>query len=400
MSGQPATDHDSRPAGGLPSSRPVRLVAVLTAVGALALCGAVAQASADPGGTAPDAGGVKAAAAPTTSDVGTDDAPPADLGDDAELNELTESCSAGDDVACDLLFLQSPIGSEYEEYGDTCAGRQEAGSGQWCGLGSAGSSGGPQPPDGLGTDPALDALAQSCYAGDMEACDELYGSAESDSAYQEYGDTCAGRQPPDTGSFCTALEDPVPGPAVAPTTAPGESTTSPELTTTTVFDVPASTAPDTSVPIEPGDIPAPTLDPTGLGSDSTLDALAQSCYDGDLTACDDLYRDADPGTSYRNYGDTCAGRQEAGSGIWCIDAFGSPASSPPSSEPQITDTAPTSTSTTSTTTRRPRPRRPRLDDLDDLDDSRTSSVQRRAAGHLAADDDRPRSGPATNAGAH
>ena len=102
-------------------SRPVRLVAVLTAVGALALCGAVAQASADPGGTAPDAGGVKAAAAPTTSDVGTDGAPPADLGDDAELDELTESCFAGDVVACDLLFLQSPIDSEYEEYGDTCA---------------------------------------------------------------------------------------------------------------------------------------------------------------------------------------------------------------------------------------------------------------------------------------
>ena len=77
------------------------------------------------------------------------------------------------------------------------------------------------PPEGLGTDPELDALAQSCYAGDMEACDELYGSAESGSAYQVYGDTCAGRQPENTGRFCTLLEDPVPGTGVVPTTATG-----------------------------------------------------------------------------------------------------------------------------------------------------------------------------------
>ena len=31
------------------------------------------------------------------------------------------------------------------------------------------------PPDGLGDDPALDAVAQNCYEGDMESCDALYG---------------------------------------------------------------------------------------------------------------------------------------------------------------------------------------------------------------------------------
>ena len=76
----------------------------------------------------------------------------------------------------------------------------------------------PVPPDGLGSDPELDALAELCYAGDMEVCDELYASADSGSDYQVYGDTCAGRQPPNTGSYCTALEDPVAGSVVTEST--------------------------------------------------------------------------------------------------------------------------------------------------------------------------------------
>ena len=52
------------------------------------------------------------------------------------------------------------------------------------------------PPDGLGNDPILDQYAQSCYDGDMEACDTLYNESEVDSTYETYGGTCAGRQPP------------------------------------------------------------------------------------------------------------------------------------------------------------------------------------------------------------
>jgi cytoskeletal protein RodZ len=58
-------------------------------------------------------------------------------------------------------------------------------------------------PDGLGEDPVMDAYAQDCYAGDMVACDSLYFESEPDSAYEVYGDTCAGRQPPGTDTFCT-----------------------------------------------------------------------------------------------------------------------------------------------------------------------------------------------------
>ncbi len=59
-------------------------------------------------------------------------------------------------------------------------------------------------PDGLGTDAALDRLAQSCYEGAMNDCDELYLQAPAGSAYQQYGDTCADRQAVGTKDYCAA----------------------------------------------------------------------------------------------------------------------------------------------------------------------------------------------------
>ena len=57
-------------------------------------------------------------------------------------------------------------------------------------------------PDGLGTDEAFDELAEDCFDGEMQACDDLYNVAEDDSDYRRYGDTCAGRQPEGTQRFC------------------------------------------------------------------------------------------------------------------------------------------------------------------------------------------------------
>ncbi len=37
--------------------------------------------------------------------------------------------------------------------------------------------------------------AQDCYEGDMAACDSLFLESDVDSEYEEYGGTCAGRQP-------------------------------------------------------------------------------------------------------------------------------------------------------------------------------------------------------------
>lgn len=44
-------------------------------------------------------------------------------GDDASLDALWDSCEAGDMAACDDLYFASPIGSEYEAFGDSCGNR-------------------------------------------------------------------------------------------------------------------------------------------------------------------------------------------------------------------------------------------------------------------------------------
>jgi hypothetical protein len=56
---------------------------------------------------------------------------------------------------------------------------------------------------GLGDDPALDRLAQDCHDGGMSACDVLFDQSDVDSAYEEYGDTCAGRRPAGEWAYCT-----------------------------------------------------------------------------------------------------------------------------------------------------------------------------------------------------
>jgi hypothetical protein len=63
--------------------------------------------------------------------------------------------------------------------------------------------------------------------------------------------------------------------------------------------------------------------PDGLGNDPVLDRYAQSCYDGDMTACDTLYNDSEAGSDYETYGGTCAGRQPINNSdvVYCTDAF-------------------------------------------------------------------------------
>ncbi len=42
-----------------------------------------------------------------------------------ELDRLWDRCEAGEGVACDDLWNQAPIGSEYERFGVTCGEREE-----------------------------------------------------------------------------------------------------------------------------------------------------------------------------------------------------------------------------------------------------------------------------------
>ena len=82
--------------------------------------------------------------------------------------------------------------------------------------------------------------------------------------------------------------------------------------------IPGSTVPPST---SPSSIPPATEQPTGLGDDLTLDQLAQSCFDGDMEACDDLFDSAPIGSNYRVYGDTCAGRQQPGTFNYCHVVF-------------------------------------------------------------------------------
>jgi hypothetical protein len=40
-----------------------------------------------------------------------------------EFDDLAQSCYEGDMRSCDELFNETPVGSDYEAYGDTCGGR-------------------------------------------------------------------------------------------------------------------------------------------------------------------------------------------------------------------------------------------------------------------------------------
>ena len=151
-----------------------------------------------------------------------------------------------------------------------------------------------QPPTGLGTDPTMDALAQSCFAGDMQACDDLYYQSPIGSAYEAYGTSCAGRSTSDIPGSCV-------------------STFTPEAAPTTVANLPPA--------------PAATQPPTGLGTDPAMDALAQSCFAGDMQGCDELYFASPIGSAYEAYAETCAGRTESFAGM-CSATFASTSAGP------------------------------------------------------------------------
>ena len=53
-------------------------------------------------------------------------------GDDEALNALADDCYGGDMGACDDLFLQAEVGSDYEDYGNTCGGRMPDPRGRYC----------------------------------------------------------------------------------------------------------------------------------------------------------------------------------------------------------------------------------------------------------------------------
>lgn len=50
---------------------------------------------------------------------------PDTFGDDAALDGLWTACEQGSGLACDQLFAQAPIGSDYEDFGVSCGRRPD-----------------------------------------------------------------------------------------------------------------------------------------------------------------------------------------------------------------------------------------------------------------------------------
>ena len=129
----------------------------------------------------------------------------------------------------------------------------------------------------------------------------------------------------------------------------------PASTTTTTTAAPPSTVLQTA----PVPAPAPTQQPTGLGTDAAMDLYAIACFNGTMQACDNLYDQSALGSAYETFGDTCAGRQPAGTGRYCTDVFTDTVAQ--HSSPTITPS--TTSVVTSTTTAAPAPVPPTDPDL-------------------------------------
>ncbi|MDG1411181.1 MAG: hypothetical protein P8L46_02900 [Acidimicrobiales bacterium] len=115
-------------------------------------------------------------------DLSDDENPDTDTyGDDPELDDLWDYCAEGDLETCDELYLISPFGSEYEDFGSSCGYTQEP------------TYGGCVPEaTSYGDDVYLDRIHDDCAEGNLYACDELYEIAPFGSEYEAFSSSCGG----------------------------------------------------------------------------------------------------------------------------------------------------------------------------------------------------------------
>jgi S1-C subfamily serine protease len=209
-------------------------------------------------------GGCDSATAPATDAYS--------YGDDSYFDGLWDLCSGGDLDACDDLYMQSPLYSDYEWFGTTCGERRGPTYGG-CATPPAlppptapaplppvvvppppVTSPPPQVAYDYGDDAYLDNLWDGCGAGDLDACDELYIVSPIDSQYERYGSTCGNRSGESYGGCARSAPAPPPAPS------------------------------------------------------SSFADLRAACAAGDMTACDDLYWQTPVGSDDEHFGSTCGGR--------------------------------------------------------------------------------------------
>jgi hypothetical protein len=214
-----------------------------------------------------------ASKSPATSTGGTSTSVRAgNYGSNATLDRLWDRCANGDYPACDRLYLDSPFGSEYEKFGDSCGNRNIPAG--YCvdiygsGGGSTSSNAG-----NYGSNATLDRLWDRCANGDYAACDQLYLDSPAGSEYERFGDTCGNRNT--AAGYCEDIYG-----------SNGGSSSS-----------------------------------TGsYGSNANLDRLWDRCANGDYVACDELYLDSPAGSEYERFGDSCGNRNTPAG--YCEDIYG------------------------------------------------------------------------------
>lgn len=116
--------------------------------------------------------------------------------DDDEIDELVEAGEAVEEFTaeeCDVDLsgddgddTSTTTEADDEETTTTEAGDRGGDDGE------AGEAGDPDEPPSL-DDPELDALAEECFEGSGQACDDLFFQTDVGSPEEEYGNTCGGR---------------------------------------------------------------------------------------------------------------------------------------------------------------------------------------------------------------
>lgn len=147
---------------------------------------------------------------------------PQAYGDDATLDRLYDSCSAGDLGACDDLYWASAFGSEYEAFAISCGGTSDGAYGSceasadWDAQVAEWEAEEQRQEEERQQEERrqeeerqqeeraqaqfLAALLTSCQSGDMQACDDLQGEAGWGSTEYEVAWSCGGHYPDGYGA--------------------------------------------------------------------------------------------------------------------------------------------------------------------------------------------------------
>lgn len=127
------------------------------------------------------------------------DVGPQTYGDDSGLDGLWDECEAGDLQACDDLYFSAGWGSEYEEFGGTCGERSDPAYGMcdiYADWEADDARAEEEEREAEAAEQALlEELSASCEAGDMQACDDLTWEAPYGSAEYDLGESCGGHYP-------------------------------------------------------------------------------------------------------------------------------------------------------------------------------------------------------------